>query len=108
MNERLVSDAIWVQRTKVHTCMKSTTLSSPLSRLAVILVAGNALGARLRRTRLREFVMVSAAMDTTLDRYQHYRGAQVQWRAAHTAVLVPEMERHAILKATTNVPHPRG
>lgn len=85
--------------------MKSTTLSSPVSRLAVILVAGNAFGATLRRTRLREFVMVSAAMETTLDRYQHHQGVQVQRQAVHTAVLVPKMERHAILKATADIPH---
>lgn len=86
--------------------MKSTTLSSPVSRLAVIRVAGNAFGATLRRTRLREFVTVSAAMETTLQRYQLYQNVQVKRQAVHTAVLVPEMERHAILKATTDIPHP--
>lgn len=76
-----------------------------MSRLAVILVAGNAFGATLRRTRLREFVMVSAAMETTGQRYQLHQGINMQGQAVHTAVLVPEMERHAILEATTDIPH---
>lgn len=47
------------------TCIYSIGLSSPVSRLAVYLVAGNAFGTRLNSTRRLEFVMVTEAIVTS-------------------------------------------
>jgi len=66
--------------------MKSTGYSSPRSRLAVYLVAGNSFGVMVRRVRFLEFEMVTFAMET---RHRSVQGSIAIAKATLTSRLVP-------------------
>lgn len=94
---------------RYYTWTYSTGLSSPVSRLATYRVAGNAFGARWRRTRFREFVTVMLEIATEPDA----TGSACCLCQVHkniicprlTSVLVLEKKRSRIIDPAAYVSH---
>ena len=83
------------------TCIYSIGLSSPISRFAIILLAGNAFGVMFRSIRRREFVMTREVMETI----QHNQSRFPLGMVTHTSILVFQMESRTILWSTSNISH---
>lgn len=90
-----------------RTCTYSTTLLSPMSRVAANLVAGNASGTTLRTVRFRELVIVREDMVT---RQQHVSIRHRPHPSAMmlTSVLVPQIQCRSILDSAGGCAHLRS